>query len=235
MPEEALLQAEERRTDRFYGKYRGIVADNSDPLNLGRLQALVPEILGESRTGWALPCAPYAGTGAGQYTIPPVGAGVWIEFEAGNVSRPVWAGCWWSTAETPIDENGAPAQPSTKILRTDFGLILAMDDTAQTITLSDAAGLNLMRIKVTEGTIQIQSAVKVVLEAPLIQHGQGASHPAVFGDLLLSYLNQLVSMFNAHVHPGEMAGGFLPVTPAPPVPPFPAATPSLISTKNLVE
>jgi hypothetical protein len=42
-------------------------------------------------------------------------------------------------------------------------------------------------------------------------------------------------MFNAHVHPGETAGGVLPVTPAPPVPFFPAATPSLISTKNLVE
>jgi hypothetical protein len=233
--EDTLLQAEERNTDRFYGKYRGIVTSNSDPLSLGRLQALVPEVLGETTSSWALPCAPYAGTGAGQFTIPPIGAGVWIEFEAGNVSRPIWAGCWWSTAEVPMDENGTPAQPTTKILRTDFGLILAMDDTAQTITLSDAAGLNLMRIKVLEGTIQIQSAVKVVLEAPLIQHGQGATHPAVFGDLLLSYLNQLVGMFNSHIHPGEMAGGFLPVTPAPPVPPFPPATPSLISTKNLVE
>ena len=73
-----------------------------------------------------------------------------------------------------MDEKGTPAQPTTKILRTDFGLIVALDDTAQTITISDAAGLNLMRIKVLEGTIQIQSAVQVVLEAPLIQHGQGA-------------------------------------------------------------
>ena len=82
---------------------------------------------------------------------------------------------------------------------------------------------------------EVKSAAKVVLEAPLIQHGQSAQHPAVFGDQLLTYLNQLVTMFNAHVHPGEMAAGILPVTPAPPVPPFPAATPSLISTKNLVE
>jgi hypothetical protein len=91
-----------------------------------------------------------------------------------------------------------------------------------------------MTVKVAEGTIEIRSAVRIVLEAPLIQHGQGASHPAVFGDQLLAYLNQLVSMFNAHIHPGELAGGFLPVTPAPPVPPFPPATPSLISTKNFM-
>ena len=81
----------------------------------------------------------------------------------------------------------------------------------------------------------MKSAVRVVLEAPLIQHGQGATHPAVFGDQLLTYLNQLVTMFNAHVHPGELAAGILPVTPAPPVPPLPPATPALISTKNLVE
>jgi hypothetical protein len=53
----------------------------------------------------------------------------------------------------------------------------------------------------------------------------------VFGDNLLQYLNQLVTMFNTHLHPGELAAGVLPVTPAPPVPPFPPATPSLLSMK----
>lgn len=235
MLEDTLVKSEERGIDRFYGKYRGLVADNSDPLNLGRLQAIVPEVLGETKSSWALPCTPFAGTGAGLFTVPPLGSGVWIEFEAGEVSRPIWSGCWWATAEVPMDEQGVPAQQSTKILRTEFGLILAMDDQAQTITLSDAVGLNLMRIKVTEGAIQIQSAVRVVLEAPLISHGQNAAHPAVFGDQLLAYLNQLVGMFNSHVHPGELAAGFIPVVPTPPVPPFPPATPSLISTKNLVE
>ena len=232
-----LLQAitAERGTDRFFGKYRGLVTNNIDPLGMGRLQAMVPEVLGESPSSFALPCAPYAGTGSGQFTIPPIGAGVWIEFEAGDVSRPIWSGCWWSSGEVPMDEKGVPAQPTTKILRSDFGLIIALDDLGQTITLSDSVGLNLMTIKVLQGTIEIRSAVRVVLEAPLIQHGQGAAHPAVFGDQLLVYLNQLVAMFNSHVHPGELAAGFIPVTPAPPVPPFPPATPSLISIKVLVE
>lgn len=134
-----------------------------------------------------------------------------------------------------MDEKGVPAQPTTKILRSDFGLLVALDDIAQTITISDAMGINLMTVKVVEGTVQIKSVAKVVLEAPLIQHGQGATHPAVFGDQLLTYLNQLVSMFNSHVHPGELAAGFIPVTPAPPVPPFPPATPSLLSFKVVVE
>jgi hypothetical protein len=237
MNDEATMPAGmmERLTDRFYGKYRGLVTINVDPLNLGRLKAMVPEVLGEVPSSWALPSAPYAGTGSGFFAIPPVGAGVWIEFEAGDVNRPIWSGAWWATGEPPMDEKAVPPQPTTKILRSDFGLLIALDDLAQTITLSDALGANLVTIKVLQGTIQIQSAVRVVLEAPLIQHGQAAAHPAVFGDQLLAYLNQLVAMFNSHVHPGELAAGFIPVTPMPPVPPFPPATPALISTKNLVE
>lgn len=236
MPLEETLTASqmEQKADRFYGKYRGLVLNNQDPLSLGRLQAMVPEVLGEVPSGWALPCAPYAGTGAGLFTIPMIGAGVWIEFEAGDVSRPIWVGSWWATGEVPMDEKGTPAQPTTKILRSDFGLLVALDDTGQTITISDALGLNLMTVKVMEGTVLVKSAVRVVLEAPLIQHGDGAAHPAVFGDQLLSYLNQLVAMFNSHVHPGELAAGVLPVTPAPAVPPFPPATPSLLSVKNMV-
>lgn len=233
--DEGVATTLERQTDRFYGKYRGLVAQNVDPLGIGRLQAMVPEVLGEIPSGWALPCAPYGGTGCGLFAVPPMGAGVWIEFEAGDTSRPVWVGTWWAPGEVPMDEKGAPAQQTTKILRSDFGLIVSLDDVAQTITLSDTAGLNLVRVKVLEQTVEIKSAARVVLEAPLIQHGQGAAHPAVFGDQLLAYLNQLVTMFNTHVHPGELAAGFIPVTPAPPVPPFPPATPSLISTKNLVE
>jgi hypothetical protein len=225
----------ERGVDRFYGKYRGLVVNNVDPLQLGRLQAMVPEVLGESPSGWAQPCAPYGGTACGFFAIPPVGAGVWIEFEAGDVSRPIWAGTWWATGEVPMDQLGVPAQPTTKILRSDFGLIVALDDVKQTITLSDSLGLNLVSVKVLEGTVEIKSALKVVLEAPLIQHGQAAFHPAVYGDQLLTYLAQLVTIFNTHVHPGELAAGILPVTPAPPVAPMTPPTPALVSTKNLVE
>jgi hypothetical protein len=231
----AALDALEQLADRFFGKYRGTVVNNLDPTNTGRLQALVPEVLGEVPSGWALPCQPFTGTGAGLYAVPQPGAGVWIEFEAGDASRPIWTGGWWAAGEVPLDEQQTQSQPTRKILRSELGLLVSLDDLQQTITISDGLGLNLVSVKVTEGTVEVKSAVRVVLEAPLIQHGQGAAHPAVFGDQLLAYLNQLVAQFNTHVHPGELAAGVLPVTPAPPVAPFPPATPSLISTKNLVE
>lgn len=232
----ATAVAEERQADRFYGKYRGLVRVNVDPESRGRLRAVVPEVLGDTLSSWAVPCAPYAGDNAGFFAVPPLDAGVWIEFEAGDVSRPIWTGTWWGSGELPKDHQGSSAlAPTTKIFRTDFGLMLVLNDLDQSVTLSDAKGLNLVTIKVPAGKIEIKSAVRVQLEAPRIEHGQGATHPAVFGDQLLTYLNQLVTLFNSHVHPGELAGGFIPVTPAPPVAPFPPATPDLLSFKVVVE
>ena len=96
-----MLDALEQQADRFYGKYRGIVLNNLDPTQTGRLQAMVPEVLGEIPSGWALPCQPFTGTGAGLYAVPQPGAGVWIEFEAGDASRPIWSGGWWAAGEVP--------------------------------------------------------------------------------------------------------------------------------------
>lgn len=99
------------------------------------------------------------------------------------------------------------------------------------ITLTDQGGSNLVKIQVQAGKISVQGQVKVTVDAPQIELVQGASHPLVFGDQLLQYLNQLGQIYQTHMHPGEMAAGVLPVTPAPPVPPFPPATPDLISLK----
>ena len=74
-------------------------------------------------SGWALPALPYAGDGEGAWTIPPVGAGVWIEFEAGDVSRPIWTGCWWGSDQRPADQNGSKAVPSLKVVRSQQGLM----------------------------------------------------------------------------------------------------------------
>ena len=221
----------DQQQGRHYGKYRGIVTDNQDPKNLGRIRARVPEVLSDVETGWALPCAPYSGNGSGVYTVPEPDAGVWIEFEAGDVSRPIWSGCWWGENQLPPDNQGAATTPALKIIRSETGLMVTMDDSGQVITVSDENGANMLEIKVQQGKITIRGAAKAVVEAPLIELVENAAHPVVFGDLLLAYLNQLVTLYNTHVHPGELAAGFIPVIPAPPVSPFPPATPSLVSTR----
>lgn len=134
-----LVEKVERR---FYGKYRGIVIDNQDPLKLGRLKVKVPSVLGgDIVTGWATPCAPYGGAAnQGFLFIPDIGAGVWIEFEEGDLEFPIWAGTFWSrpNSETEIPkpnqgsdgtEQGAVQDPPTsKVIKTAKGHTLQLED-----------------------------------------------------------------------------------------------------------
>lgn len=232
--QDSSVQASEQ--DLCFGKYRGIVLNNQDPLQLGRIQALIPEILGEIPCGWASPCTPYAGTLAGFYAVPLPGAGVWIEFEAGDVSRPIWVGGWWAAGELPPMPMGVPPMTTSKVLRSDTGFTLVLDDAAQTAVISDIAGTNQVEVSLATGTVTLKGLARVVSQAPLVQHGSPtAAHPAVLGDQLMAYLTTLVTLFNSHMHLGELALGVLPVTPAPAVAPFPPPPPSILSTKVLLE
>jgi uncharacterized protein involved in type VI secretion and phage assembly len=229
--ERLVAELSERVRQRYYGKYRGLVRDNDDPQGMGRIRAQVPEVLDDQDSPWAMPCAPYAGDGVGQYTVPAVGAGVWIEFEAGDPSRPIWSGCWWARDQVPANNQGTTATPPLKIIRTDQGLMVSMDDGGQVIDVSDEQGNNLLKIEVQVGKVTVKAATKVVIEAPKIELVENSTHPAVFGDELMTYLTQLVTTLQTHTHPGELAAGFIPVTPMVPGTVFPVPTPSLISTR----
>src|SRR4051794_32339148 len=85
---------------KYAGKYRGTVVNNIDPMKQGRIQAQVADVLALTPSTWANPCLPLAGVQAGLFTIPPVGAGVWIEFEQGDINHPIWLGGFWGSAAT---------------------------------------------------------------------------------------------------------------------------------------
>jgi len=87
---------------KYYGKYRGMVLNNIDPLQQGRLLVQVPDVAGLIPVSWAMPCVPLAGIQNGMFALPIVGSGVWVEFEQGNPDYPIWVGCFWgSAAEVP--------------------------------------------------------------------------------------------------------------------------------------
>jgi hypothetical protein len=117
-----------------------------------------------------------------------------------------------------------------KIARSEQGLLLALHDDSQTIALSDSNGANILKIEVQQGQVTLKATTKVVVEGPQIELVASATHPGVFGDSLTTYLSQVVTMFNAHMHPGQMAGP-IPVTPAPPVAPLTPPTPDMLSMK----
>jgi hypothetical protein len=76
---------------RFYGVYRGVVADTRDPLSKNRIRVQVPQVLSDQITGWAWPVVPITNGGA-PMDAPTVGDGVFISFEGGDPSFPLWVG-----------------------------------------------------------------------------------------------------------------------------------------------
>jgi hypothetical protein len=224
-PTDILARLVERVEGRYFGKYRGEVTCNDDPDNLGRVKARVRRLFGEEETDWALPAFPYGGKREqGFFVVPDVGSSIWVEFEEGYLSHPIWSGVWYGSGELPES-----ASPAKKVLKTKSGHKLVLDDDGGSIEITDSNDNSVM---MDSGTIRIKagSAVKIVVEAPQIELVENATHPLVFGDQLLQYLNQVVQLYQTHVHPGQTLLG-LPVTPAPPAPPLPPATRSLLSRK----
>jgi uncharacterized protein involved in type VI secretion and phage assembly len=160
----------------FYGKYRGVVTDNLDPLMLNRVRARVPDVMGDRESGWALPCAPYGGDQTGFFAVPAVGAGVWVEFEHGDPDYPIWAGCWWGSAAELPPKLLAPPPPSKKVMvRTEGGHSILIDDTPGVggITLETATG---QKIVLTATAIEIDNGMgaSLTLRGPQVSVNGGA-------------------------------------------------------------
>ena len=126
---------------RHLGKFRGTVIDNADPLKKGRLKIECPDVLDTVQL-WAMPCVPYAGKKVGFFAMPPKGAGVWIEFENGDASLPIWVGCFWAKDEMP-DGGGVP---DVKLWKTD-SIKLLLDDKEDDVLLENSSSAS---IKMTD-------------------------------------------------------------------------------------
>ena len=150
-----------------FGKYRGTVLQNIDPMQIGRIMAQVPDVLGETPSSWAMPCVPAAGIQAGTFIVPPIGSSVWIEFEQGNPDYPVWSGGFWGTAaEVPALAIAPPPIPP--------GQNIVLQTTGQnTLILSDSAPTPATGGIVLKGA---SGAMIVVNESGIyISNGQGAT------------------------------------------------------------
>ena len=147
----------------YYGKYRGTVVNNVDPLQIGRIQVIVPDVSNLVPTSWALPCLPSAGINTGVFTVPQVGSGVWVEFEQGDPDRPIWVGGYWGTAaEVPLLAHAVPPPVSGITLQTTL---------KNGVVISDVPG--------PTGGILLQTTLGATISLSeagiVISNGQGAS------------------------------------------------------------
>jgi len=194
--EKVVANLAQQMESRVFGKYRGFVVDNADPEKRGRLKIKVPSVLGdETVTGWAMPCVPYGGdANQGFLFIPEVDAGVWVEFEEGNLELPIWVGTFWSApgrvSELPkpndaegAEESDIQGPPTRKIIKTLKGHTIQFEDKdgEEMVTVVEAQNKNVITmnkdgIKVTDGVngqevvldvdgVMIQSNKDIVLKA----------------------------------------------------------------------
>jgi hypothetical protein len=132
----------------YFGKFRGVVVEINDPLNLGRVGVLVPEVYGGSSGAvWALPSFPFAGAHHGLVLIPEVGDNVWVEFEQGDPNSPIWTGAWF-TGSLSV-ENLA----RKRALFTSQGHEIVVDEEMDEVRLTHFAG---PEIVLSEGAIDLQ-------------------------------------------------------------------------------
>jgi len=143
----------------FFGKYRGKVENNIDPMQLGRVQVSVPAVFGSGSLSWAMPCAPYAGPGVGFFMVPPVRANIWVEFESGDPDYPIWSGCFWGQGEVPA----MPALAEIKTIKTE-GI---------TLELSDLPGVGGLTIEVNPPVVA--TPLKMVFNVSGIEISNGAA------------------------------------------------------------
>ena len=153
---------------RHYGKYRGTVANDIDPRQMGRLQVMVPAIYGTNTLNWALPSVPYAGPNQGTYLIPPVGANIWVEFEGGDIDAPIWSGCFWGEGECP------GSLPLTRLIKTPAAT-MTFDEAnpAAPLVLETVAG-NKVTITATGVTIETSGGGKIEMVGPKVTVNSGA-------------------------------------------------------------
>jgi uncharacterized protein involved in type VI secretion and phage assembly len=166
MNNDQFLDEEEEQTtatEKYFGKYRGVVVNNVDPEQRGRIQAIVPDISNVIPTTWAMPCLPIGGVQMGVFGVPLIGAGVWIEFEQGDPDYPIWTGCFFGTvAEVPaLSKTIPPVVPG----------ITCQTPLQNGIAISDLPG--------PTGGIMLKSATGAMIivndTGIYIQNGKGAS------------------------------------------------------------
>ncbi len=203
----------ERVLNRYYGKYEAVVTRTDDPRQIGRLRAKVPAVLGEDvETGWALPAAPFGGgKDRGMLMLPCTGDTIWIEFAAGDLSRPIWAGAFWgapesaggqddlataSGAEVPTSEDIA-AGPKRAIIRTQSGHHITFDDDGGVIIVANGGG---------KAEIRLTKDGEIICVAEKIKLGAGAEEALVLG-------NTFKDFFNQHTHPTGVGPSGPPTQP----------------------
>jgi phage protein D/phage baseplate assembly protein gpV len=159
------------------GMLIGIVTDNQDPDDQGRVKVKFPALSGDHASTWAPVVVPGGGAERGIEFLPEVNDEVLVAFEQGDVNHPFVLGGVWNGLDAPPEKSGSiitNGRVQKRIIRSRTGHTITLDDSDSGggITIQDKAGnkivldtgSNALTIEVN-GNVSVKAAGNLSLEA----------------------------------------------------------------------
>lgn len=180
---------------RFYSTYRGYVTKNDDPLGMNRVKVCVPEVRGIIL--WALPKGQQGSFNSGiKWLTPKIGDTVWVSFEGGDISKPIWEYYGWASGETPIELDDKDVIG----FKSPNGNIIILDETDGHLDVYIQGDITIH----SPGIVDISSNTRVRVNSG---NNDGVINIKELTDKLnklVEELESLKSSYNAHVHTTSM-------------------------------
>jgi uncharacterized protein involved in type VI secretion and phage assembly len=150
----------------FFGVVVGVVTNNQDPDNLGRVKVKLPWLSEEDESHWARVLTPMAGNGRGLYFLPEVDDEVLVAFEHGRVEFPYVLGALWNGKDTPPESNEDGAN-NLRGITSRSGLVIRLDDAegAERIEIADKDRKNVVVVDHAANSITITADADVTIQA----------------------------------------------------------------------
>lgn len=191
-----LNPGKESNGDKIEGVMVGIVTNNKDTENMGRVKVKFPLSENDDQSHWARVATLMAGKDRGSYFLPEVGDEVLVAFEHGDINHPFILGSLWNGNDRPPDtnENGKndirkfksksghefifndEKQKEKVIIHTNAGHTVLLDDTsgAERIEIKDKNGTNTIVLDTVKKAINIESSneLKIKSNTIVIEAGQ---------------------------------------------------------------
>lgn len=152
--------------NRIYGVVVGVVTNNQDPDNMGRVKVKFPWLSDTDESYWARFATPMAGKDRGIYFLPEVDDEVLVAFEHGDVRFPYILGALWNGQHNPPEQN-SDGKNNIRMVKSRSGHIIRLNDEdgKETIEILDKSGKNSIVIDTGKNAIAITSDKDITLKA----------------------------------------------------------------------
>jgi phage protein D/phage baseplate assembly protein gpV len=161
----------------------GVVSDNLDPENMGRVRVAFPWLNPDHASDWARVLAVGAGEARGIQFLPEVGDEVLVGFEMGDAQQPfVLGGLWNGVDHPPLRGDEAVAgEVRRRVIRSRTGHELLFDDAQDGgVTIRDRRG-NTIRLSSADDLLTVEAVGELRLRAATNLSIEAAGRVAISG------------------------------------------------------